>query len=188
MKANILAWMGSAGGGFSLVCTHWVAPITIGQMPMDKKPSAVPTKPNGPACSEAITASSSSFTALSPTRIFDTRQNIGGVGTSKIGDGAGNGTPLEFTITNKGGLPGSASTIGAVSLNVTVVSGEAPDAGGYVTVYPCGTRPDASNLNFVQGQTVPNAVIAPVSAQGKVCFYVYGKAHLIADVNGYFNQ
>ena len=135
-----------------------------------------------------FTASSSSFTALSPTRIFDTRQNIGGVGTSKIGDGAGNGTPLEFTITNKGGLPGSASTIGAVSLNVTVVSGEAPDAGGYVTVYPCGTRPDASNLNFVQGQTVPNAVIAPVSAQGKVCFYVYGKAHLIADVNGYFNQ
>jgi len=73
-------------------------------------------------------------------------------------------------------------------LNVTVVSGEAPDAGGFVTVYPCGTRPDASNLNFVQGQTVPNAVIAPVSAQGKVCFYVYGKAHLIADVNGYFTQ
>jgi hypothetical protein len=35
---------------------------------------------------------------------------------------------------------------------------------------------------------VPNAVIAPVSAQGKVCFYVYGKAHLIADVNGYFTQ
>jgi hypothetical protein len=27
-----------------------------------------------------------------------------------------------------------------------------------------------------------------VSAQGKVCFYVYGKAHLIADVNGYFTQ
>jgi hypothetical protein len=85
-------------------------------------------------------------------------------------------------------LPGSASTIGAVSLNVTVVSGEAPDEGGFVTVYPCGTRPDASNLNFVAGQTVPNAVITPVSAQGKVCFYVYGKAHLIADVNGYFGQ
>jgi len=71
---------------------------------------------------------------------------------------------------------------------VTVVDGEAPNEGGFVTVYPCGTRPDASNLNFVFGQTVPNAVIAPVSAQGKVCFYVFGKAHLIADVNGYFNQ
>jgi hypothetical protein len=57
-----------------------------------------------------------------------------------------------------------------------------------VTVYPCGTRPDASSLYFGFGQTVPNAVIAPVSGQGKVCFYVYGKAHLIVDVNGYFNQ
>jgi hypothetical protein len=75
-----------------------------------------------------------------------------------------------------------------VSLNVTVVDGEAPNEGGFVTVYPCGTRPDASNLNFRFGQTVPNAVITPVSAQGKVCFYVYGKAHLIVDVNGYFNQ
>jgi hypothetical protein len=62
------------------------------------------------------------------------------------------------------------------------------DEGGFVTVYPCGTRPDVSNLNFTNGQTVPNAVITPVSAQGKVCFYVYGKAHLIADVNGYFTQ
>jgi hypothetical protein len=29
-------------------------------------------------------------------------------------------------------------------------------------------------------------VIAPVSASGEVCFYVYGTAHLIADVSGYF--
>ena len=135
-----------------------------------------------------FTASSSSFSALAPTRVFDTRQNIGGVGTVKIGDGRGNGTPLEFTVLNKGGLPASASTIGAVSLNVTVVDGEAPNEGGFVTVYPCGTRPDASNLNFRFGQTVPNAVITPVSAQGKVCFYVYGKAHLLADVNGYFTS
>jgi len=53
-------------------------------------------------------------------------------------------------------------------------------------VYPCGTRPNASNLNFTSGQIIPNAVIAPVSANGKVCFYVYGKAHLLADVNGWY--
>ncbi|MEY2975351.1 MAG: hypothetical protein RIR49_1771, partial [Actinomycetota bacterium] len=67
------------------------------------------------------------------------------------------------------------------------VDGEANDYGGYVTVYPCGTRPDASNLNFVTGQTVPNSVIAPVSDDGKVCFYVYGKAHLLADTSGHFS-
>ena len=30
------------------------------------------------------------------------------------------------------------------------------------------------------------SVTSPVSAGGKVCFYVYGKAHLLADVSGYF--
>ena len=77
--------------------------------------------------------------------------------------------------------------IGAVALNVTVTDTENPTiGGGYVTVYPCGTRPDASNLNFTTGQTIPNAVIAPVSATGDICFYVYGTAHLLADVSGYF--
>ena len=85
----------------------------------------------------------------------------------------------------KGGLP--ASGVAAVSLNVTVTDGENPAVGGgFVTVYPCGTRPDASNLNFTSGQTVANAVIAPVSATGQICFYVYGTAHLLADVSGYF--
>ncbi|MSX15665.1 MAG: hypothetical protein F2805_05040, partial [Actinobacteria bacterium] len=57
----------------------------------------------------------------------------------------------------------------AAALNVTVVDGEAAAVGGYVTVFPCGDRPTASNVNFVDGQTVPNAVIAPVSADGRVC-------------------
>jgi hypothetical protein len=43
-------------------------------------------------------------------------------------------------------------------------------------------------VNFVDGQTVPNAVIAPVSSDGRVCFYVYGKAHVVVDVAGYFTS
>ena len=51
-------------------------------------------------------------------------------------------------------------------LNVTVA---APTSHGYVTAYGDGTtRPTASNLNFIEGQTVPNLVIAPVGANGKV--------------------
>jgi hypothetical protein len=46
--------------------------------------------------------------------------------------------------------------------------------------------PVAWTVHFVTGQTVPNSVIAPVSANGEVCFYVYGIAHLLADVTGYF--
>jgi hypothetical protein len=75
-----------------------------------------------------------------------------------------------------------------VSLNVTVVDGELPTVGGgFVTVDGCATpRPNASNLNFGQAQTVPNAVITPVSASGEICVYVYGRAHILVDINGWF--
>jgi hypothetical protein len=122
------------------------------------------------------------FSALSaPTRLLDTR----GSG-NKVGKTDGTGTAYELTVAGSSGLP-AAGTLGTVAMNVTVAEGEATAAGGYVTVYPCGTRPNSSNLNFVNGQTVPNAVIASASATGKVCFYVYGKAHLLVDVAGYFS-
>jgi hypothetical protein len=121
-----------------------------------------------------------SLTSLdAPTRLLNTRDS--GV---KVGSLSGNGEPYELAVTGSGGLPSSGVSV--LAMNVTVVDGEAGNAGGFVTVYPCGTRPNASNLNFVNGQTVPNAVIAPVSATGKVCLYVYGKAHLLVDVSGYF--
>ena len=120
------------------------------------------------------------LTALSaPARLLDTRTS-----GNKVGKTDGTGTPYELTVAGVSGVP--ATGVAAVAMNVTVVDSEATDVGGYVTVYPCGTRPNSSNLNFVNGQTVPNAVVAPLSNTGKVCFYVYGKAHLLADVSGYF--
>jgi hypothetical protein len=74
----------------------------------------------------------------------------------------------------------SGSKVGAL------VDGAANEFGGFVTVFPCGVRPDVSSVNFVSGDTVANGVIAPVSSDGKVCFYVYGTAHLLVDVSGYF--
>ena len=118
-----------------------------------------------------------SFVAVSPSRIIDTRPG-------KVGNGFGGGSPYVFTVTGSGGVPYSGVT--AVSLNVTVTGTEAPDYGGYVTVYPCGSRPNASSLNFSNGQTVANAVISPVNYYGQVCFYVFGKAQLLVDVNGYY--
>ena len=131
-----------------------------------------------------IQATTRPIVPLTPARLFDTRDGSGGVAVGKVGNGLGGGTPIEFTVTGQGGVP--ATGVGAVSLNVTAINTEAPNEGGYVTVYPCGTRPNASNLNFISGQIIPNAVIAPVSTNGKVCFFVYGKAHLLADVNGWY--
>ena len=69
-------------------------------------------------------------------------------------------------MTGAAGVP--TSGVAAVSLNVTVID---PIGAGFVTVYPCGDRPLTSSLNFATGQVVPNAVIAPVSPNGEVCFY-----------------
>jgi hypothetical protein len=100
------------------------------------------------------------LTALSaPARLLDTRTS-----GNKVGKTDGTGTPYELTVAGVSGVPGSG--VAAVAMNVTVVDGEATDVGGYVTVYPCGTRPNSSNLNFINGQTVPNAVVATLSNSG----------------------
>ena len=131
-------------------------------------------------------ASISSFNPLSPRRIGDTRDNTGGVGTNKIGDGADGGSALLFYVGLQGGVPGSG--VSAVSLNVTAVDSQVGDVGGYVTVYPCATgRPNVSNINFTNRQTIPNAVIVPVDTNGNICVYVYGRAHILIDVNGWFS-
>jgi hypothetical protein len=125
------------------------------------------------------------FTAAGPARVFDTRaasgQGLRTVNKVKIsGD-----QEVRVKMTDLAGLTPSTG-VGAVSLNITATGTAADDFGGYVTVYPCGNRPNASSINFVSGQTVPNAVIAPVSASGEVCFYARGTTDLIVDINGYF--
>ena len=123
-------------------------------------------------------AAGAGFGAVTPSRLFDTRTGEGGVPATKVQPSA----PLRIRVTGRGGVP--AAGVSAVSLNVTVTQ---PDGFGYVTVWPCASpQPDASNLNYVPGQTVPNAVIAPVDANGEVCFYTYAPTGLIADVNGWF--
>lgn len=67
--------------------------------------------------------------------------------------------------------------------NVTVTAAEGT---GYVTAYPDGAVvPNASNVNFVSGQTVPNHVI--VENGPRVDLVVRnGRVHLIVDVFGAF--
>jgi len=44
----------------------------------------------------------------------------------------------------------------------------------------------ASNVNYTAGQIVPNGVIAPVSADGKVCIYSLAPTDIIVDLAGWF--
>ena len=116
------------------------------------------------------------YNPLSPARILDTRSGVGGP-VAAVGPGG----VRSLTVTGVGGVPSGG--VGAVVLNVTVTQ---PSVGGFLTVYPFGeSRPMASNLNFVAGQTVPNLVIAKVGSDGKVNLYnAAGNTHVIADVGG----
>lgn len=123
-------------------------------------------------------AAAPTTTPVTPVRVLDTRNGVGAP-VAKVTN-----TTLSLQIAGVDGVPSSG--VASVTLNVTVDATVAPDVGGYVTVYPCSARiPDASNVNFRTGQIVANAVLAPLSADGRVCFYVFGSAHLIVDVGGW---
>ena len=123
----------------------------------------------------------SSVGSLSPARLLDSRAGGATVDGQLAGIGQRpTGSITEVPVAGRGGVPADAS---AVVLNVTVVQAR---AGGYATVFPCGEAvPNASNLNFAAGQTVPNAVVAKVGAGGKVCVFAEVPFDLLVDVNGY---
>ena len=76
------------------------------------------------------------------------------------------------------GVPVEATT---AVLNITVTGTQ---AAGYLTVWPCGQpQPNASNLNFTTGQTIPNLTITKLGTAGKICISPSAPTHLIADLN-----
>ena len=137
-----------------------------------------PSQPSSPSAAVVV---GSGYSALDPVRIFDSRpgEPQGAVVIDQQRYGGAN--VLRVAVAGVGGVPSSGA--GAVSLNVTVVD---PIGPGFVTVFPCGALPLASSVNFVAGATVANAVIAPLSAAGEVCFFASVDAYVLADVNGWF--
>lgn len=121
---------------------------------------------------------------LTPARLLDTRSGpayptVDGrfQGTGPI---ASRGT-LALTVAGRGGVPVDA---GSVVLNVTATN---PSVPGYLTVHPTGTAlPNASNVNFLTGETVPNAVVAQIGTAGAIDLYNFlGTTDVIVDVVGW---
>lgn len=105
-----------------------------------------------------------------------------GTGTGRAAPVAAGGT-LTLPIPSISGVP--AAKISAVVMNVTVTQ---PTHNGHLTVYPDGvTRPNASNLNFSAGETVPNLVTVQ-GRNGKISFYnaSSGQIQLIIDEYGFY--
>jgi hypothetical protein len=121
------------------------------------------------------------FRALdAPQRLLETRSGLStadgqfnGIGMRAAGD------VIELPVAGRAGVSATATS---VVLNVTVDDARAD---GFVTVYPCDApRPNASNLNFVTGQTIPNAVITRIGAAGTVCLFTSGAAQMVVDIAG----
>lgn len=108
-----------------------------------------------------------------PVRILDTR-----IGGSPLGPGG----QLDVQVAGANGIPGNAT--GAV-INVTAT--DTRQAGGFLTVWPTGQpRPDASNLNFGPGQSVPNLVEIQLGSGGQASVWNFnGATDVIFDVTAY---
>lgn len=115
-----------------------------------------------------------SYQAVAPKRLLDTRTSSGPVA-------GGRSVPLRL-----GGTTGVPANAAAVVVNLTVTQ---PTSFGFITAYPTGTpKPNVSNQNYAKGQTIPNLAVVPVGSDGTVTIAntSSGKAHVIADVVGYF--
>jgi hypothetical protein len=118
-----------------------------------------------------------------PSRLLDSRDGTGGR-QGRITAGSPIRIPIRGRALERDGatvrVPSGAT---AAFVNVTAVDGTDP---GYVTVWPCGPRPHASNLNYRPGTTIANGVIAPIGPDGSICLYVRSPVHLVVDIAGWF--
>jgi uncharacterized protein (DUF1501 family) len=123
------------------------------------------------------TDSSAGITAVTPSRLLDTRDGTGVTAPGPIPEGGA----IDVVVAGRSSTPATAA---AVVMNLTVTE---PTAPSFVTAWPAGAdRPLAASANMVAGQTVSNLVVAQLGAGGAVSlFNRAGETHLVADVIGY---
>jgi hypothetical protein len=131
------------------------------------------------------------YSPLAPVRICDTRSqnpsNLTGPPAQCNGltIPTGGTRIVNVANANNGGLGsfGVPANATAVVLNVTVVN---PTAPGFVTAYPTGaTLPNASSIDYVGGEVVPNLVEVGIGTNGDVSFFSLVQSDLVVDVEGY---
>ena len=115
---------------------------------------------------------------INPARLLDTRP------TASMCDGSvappnrlSNGVTFTLPVRNRCGVPATAT---GVFVNVTVVD---PSGGGYASVWPEGTWPGTSTVNFTKGTTVANSTFVAIGSDGSIRIRVSDApdAHLIVD-------
>jgi len=132
---------------------------------------------NGSFTDGSAPASGSQFQGILPLRIVDSRD-----GTGSPAVPIGLGASRAFMVAGANGIPSTAT---AVVANLTVTN---TAAASYLSAWPDGDpRPNASDLNWVAGKTVPNLVVVKLGTNGKLdVFNAAGSTDVILDVVGYY--
>ena len=126
------------------------------------------------------TYAATTYHALTPARILDTRNAIGLSGPSASHNARA------FQVTGFGGVPAGAT---AVTGNLTVT---AQTSGGYLYIGPTSTNyPLNSTLNFPVGDDRANGVTVALASDGSLWVTYVAPvsgptAHILFDVTGYF--
>jgi len=177
----------TAGGWFSVVVepvgfatpsTGWSSYGSIGNYSLNinaasTPPSTPPPSGDRPQPFPETGTSGVKFTAVTPTRLADTRSGSR-LAANKFD---------RVQVTGRGGVDVGAT---AASLNITAVN---PSGAGFVTVWPCnGAPPEVSTVNYVPGDTVANNTIATLDANGGVCLYSHAESDILVDVTGWLGS
>jgi hypothetical protein len=126
-------------------------------------------------------SAATTFNAIAPCRLLDTRNAAGPLGGPSIGAGGLRSFLVTGVICN---VPAGAV---AISANVTAVN---PAAAGDLVVYPNGlaSPPTASTISLRAGRTRANNTLVYLASDGSflVKNNAAGPLDLLVDVNGYF--
>ncbi|MFK7916670.1 MAG: HYR domain-containing protein [Ilumatobacter sp.] len=135
--------------------------------------TATPAPPDDPPAPDVV--------SLEPARILETRPGqVTADGQEQLGATIPADSFIEVQVTERQDVPTDAA---AAVINVTAIN---PTQRGFVTLYPCGERPNASSLNYpAAGTVIANEVIAKLSSSGTVCAYTLRTTHLAFDIVGY---
>lgn len=129
----------------------------------------------------------SEFTAnqlvpITPQRVLDTRYSGG---RANIVNGAGNldsagrllaGHSVDIDLSN---LEFAAT---AAYCNITIVG---PLSGGWLTLWPGGTRPSVSSINFTAKAVIANFAVTGTSATDTVTIFASTTTHVLLDVTAF---
>lgn len=117
------------------------------------------------------------FVPVQPCRLLDTR----GADPGRPVAAPAARSELDVAVAGRCGVDPQAV---AAALTVTAVAPEAP---GYVTLYPAGTaRPTVSSVNYRPGQVVANLGLTRLGDGGDVTAFTLAATHVVVDVTGYF--